>query len=87
MSWRNTKVNTLNAILRPAFLLLFLVSIIVAVWHLSWLHDRDRYQLQVTDRNEVFVIDRQQGIVYAGLGFFDDAKPTQWHKSQLPNTP
>ena len=80
-------MNTLNAILRPAFLLLFLVSIAVAVWHLSWLHGRDRYHLQVTDRNEVFVIDRQQGIVYAGIGFFDDTKPTQWHKSQLPNTP
>jgi len=80
-------MKSFDHVVRSALLLLLVVGLILAAWHISWLHGHDRYQLQVTDRNDVFVIDRQQGIVYAGSGFFDDTKPVQWHTSPLPNKP
>lgn len=78
-------MKTFDHLFRAALLVMLATGLIIVAWHVSWLHQQDhRYQIQATDRNDVFILDRQQHIVYAGSGFFDDAKPVQWHGSPLP---
>jgi hypothetical protein len=50
---------------RAALLVILLAGLIVAAWHVSWLHKHNRYQMELTDRpGVVFVLDQHQGTLY-----------------------
>ena len=73
---------------RVALLVVLAASLLVATWHLSWLHNQaleSRYEMQVmADHPAVFVIYRQQRVIYSGIVAFNDSKPIDWHTSSLP---
>ena len=78
-------MKTFDHLLRAGFLMVFIAGLIIATWHLSWVHNQEsRYEMKVTDHSAVFVFDRQQRIVYSAIGFYDEAKPVAWRSSALP---
>lgn len=74
-------------IFRAALLVILLAALIIAAWHVSWLHKQDqRYEMQITNNAQVVIFDRQERVVYAAYGVLGqlDGKPAVWHKSALP---
>ena len=74
----------MNTLLRSA---LALAGLVLATWHISWLHKQNRYEMQVTDHGVVFILDHQQKVIHASFGLLNDDKPDIWHTSALPKEP
>ena len=73
----------LNVIFRAALILILVFGLIVAIWHVSWLHKQGRYDVQMAERR-VVILDREKRVVYIGSPYDD---PVIWHTSPLPNAP
>ena len=69
---------------RASLLLILIVGLGLAAWHISWLHKQNRYEVEVSERGAVFIIDHQRHVIHAGAGLFSDDKPVVWHTSPLP---
>lgn len=73
-------MKNFDNILRCALLIVLAAGLIVATWHLSWLHKEDpRYEM-ITPTGIVRVLDRQQGTFYE---FTYDGTPSV----EQPNPP
>ncbi len=73
---------------RVALLLVLAAGLIVAAWHISWLHSRaeeSRYEIRASGPI-VLILDKQERVVYAASGILGD-QPVAWHKSPLPKEP
>jgi hypothetical protein len=74
---------------RAALLVILLAGVIIATWHVAWLHKHtgDRYEMQLTGGIDhptaVVILDRQDRVIYASRGFLGD-EPIVWHTSPLP---
>jgi hypothetical protein len=68
---------------RAAVLLMLLAGLIITAWHIWWLHNQDRYQMQVQERyGLVFILDQQEGTVYfAQQGQIVDGWTDVWRKA------
>lgn len=84
-------MKNLEHLFRAALLLVLVAGLIVAAWHISWLHNQAgaRYEMQITGGvdhpSTVVILDRQERVIYAsrellGLG----SQPIVWHTSPLP---
>jgi hypothetical protein len=80
-------LKTFDSLFRPALLVLIFAGLIVATWHVAWLHKHtgDRYELQVSER-AIHVLDRQERVVYSTSAFFNKEAST-WTASPLPKQP
>lgn len=76
-------MKNLDRLFRPALLLMLVAGLIVATWHISWLHKQPgaRYEMQTSDWLHVRVLDQQERVVYSAAG--SDA-PLVWEASPLP---
>lgn len=77
-------MKNLENIFRAAVLLVLVAGLIVAAWHISWLHNQaeSRYEMQVAN-GAVVIFDRQQAVVYSGPPATGGA-PIAWLTSPLP---
>jgi hypothetical protein len=73
---------------RPALLVILISGLFVAIWHISWLHRQDYYQMQVMDRG-VFVVNQKTGrVYYARTGEILNHWTDVWHPAPaLPVEP
>lgn len=76
-------MKNFDHLFRPALLLVLVAGLIVAIWHLSWLHKQNQYEMQVSDRT-ILILDRQQRVVYANSVGFDRSQPIAWRTLPLP---
>lgn len=80
-------MKNFDRLFRFALLLVLVAGLVITSWHLSWLHKQSpgyRYEALaagVGGRN-LFVLDRQQGVVYGGDA--DSDRSITWHVSPLP---
>ena len=79
-------MKNFDHLFRTALLGVLVAGLIVAAWHLSWLHNQagSRYEMQITDHAQVVVFDRQQRVIYAAYGVLGDEAPAVWKTSPLP---
>lgn len=78
-------MKNFDHLFRIALLLVLAAGLIVIAWHLSWIHKQApdyRYEA-LADRPGIFVLDRQQGVVYVGQSLGGE-KSIAWHVSPLP---
>jgi len=63
-------------------LVILCAGLILAAWHISWLHKQSglRYEMQSGDYGRIYVLDRQERVVYTGQGGFGE-EPIVWHAS------
>ena len=81
-------MKNLDHLFRIALLSLLVVGLIVATWHLTWLHKQTpeyRYEALAAGAGAraILVLDRQQGIVYSGE-VEGGERSIVWHVSPLP---
>ncbi len=85
-------MKSFDQLFRPSLLLILVAGLIVATWHISWLHKQAgiRYEMQITGGIDhptaVVILDRQERVIYASRGFLGD-EPIVWHTSTLPKEP
>lgn len=67
---------------RPVLLLLLVIGLIVAAWHISWLHNHHRYEMQTAQFGVVFILDKETGTVYfARQGQIVEGWTDVWRKA------
>jgi hypothetical protein len=82
-------MKNLEHLFRAGLLAVLVAALIVAIWHISWLHNQagTRYEMQITGGvdhpSAVVILDRQERVIYASRGFLGD-EPVVWHTSPLP---
>lgn len=82
-------MKNLDHLFRPALLLILAAALIIATWHISWLHNQSgtRYEMQLTGGADhttaVVILDRQERVIYSSRGFLGD-EPVVWKTSPLP---
>lgn len=74
-----------DQLFRAALLILLIAGLSLTAWHISWLHKqpRSRYEMQSGDYGRIYILDRQERVVYAGRGGLAE-EPIAWHTSPLP---
>ncbi|HBB95590.1 MAG TPA: hypothetical protein DC054_09375 [Blastocatellia bacterium] len=72
---------------RVALLVILVAGLVLATWHISWLHNQpeSRYEIRAGE-GPIVILDRQARVVYAVAGIFGD-QPVVWRTSPLPNKP
>jgi hypothetical protein len=75
--------KSLDYLFRPALLSLLTAGLILAAWHISWLHGHARYQMQIQERfGVVFILDQEKGTVYfANQREITDGWTDVWRKA------
>lgn len=70
---------------RLALLAVLIAGLILAAWHVSWLHIHSRYEMQTAQFGVVFILDKETGTVYfARQGQITDGWTDAWQKPALP---
>lgn len=71
---------------RLALLTVMIAGLILAAWHISWLHNHHRYEMQTAQYGLVFILDKETGSVYfARQGQITEGWTDVWRKApKLP---
>jgi hypothetical protein len=90
-AFQNAPRYLLDYLFRAVLLVVLVAGLILAIWHISWLHNQagTRYEMQITSGvnhpSAVVILYRQERVIYASdqpLGF--GKEPIVWHTSPLP---
>jgi hypothetical protein len=76
-------MKNFDNLFRVALLVILVAGLILATWHISWVHSHAaaRYEISSPDYIHVFVLDRQERVIYSG------APGRDWQTTPLPKEP
>jgi len=78
-------MKSFENIFRAVLLAVLVAGLIVAIWHISWLHNQagTRYEMHISDHPfSAYILDRQERVIY--YSETSNGQPLVWKPIPLP---